>query len=148
MNDAGWRGGTMSRKLLFVFSALLVFSASVGVFYSPPARSLEKLTDDELRQVTGQAGFIDSEEDLETLKSARNSFESLIRSQGLESFLTKETRSQLLDDPDLKPDRQAEVLVQTSRELLTSPKFLKQVEQAGRALVDLSKALRQLQNLR
>lgn len=136
----------MSRKLLFVVSVLLVFSA--GVFYTNPARSLEKLSDAELRKVTGQAGFIDSEEDLETLKSARNSFESLIRSQGLENFLTKETRNQLLDDPDLKPERQAEVLVETTRELLTSPKFLKQVEQAGRALADLSKALRQLQNLR
>lgn len=125
-----------------------VFSFCLLLFFQPlTGHALEKLTDPELRNVTGQSGFVNSKEDLKKLKSAKNAFESLIRSQGLGSLLSKSTRNKLLSENDLDPNNQAKLLQETTRQLLKNPEFLKQVEEAAQALAQLGQTLRQLNAL-
>jgi hypothetical protein len=110
--------------------------------------ALEKMSEAEMRAVTGKSGFIDSKQDRKKLQSAQNQFADLITSQGLEGFLPENARENLLGNTDLKPEKRARLLQKTTRSLLTNPKFLKHVEQAGHALVELSKAFRKLRGLR
>lgn len=72
----------------------------------------------------------------------------LVRSQGLQNLFSDQTCKQLLNNDDLKPEKQAKLLQKTTRNLLTNPKLLRQVERTGRALVQLSKALKQPRVLR
>lgn len=137
--------GRRSFRIVTVSSAFLVLLLSLLV---SPVHPLEKMTEAELREVTGRSGFINSEEDLKKLKSARSTFEQLVRTQGIEELLPNPAREKLLNSADLEPESQAKLLQKTTRTLLRNPEFLKQVEQAGRALAQLSQALQQLRSLR
>jgi len=115
---------------------------------SSPAISMQKLSDAELREVTGKSGFINSKEDLEQLNTAKNLVENLVRSQGLEEFLSDKTRDHLLKNAELSPNKQAKLLQKTTRDLLTNPEFLRQVKETTEAIIQLGKALQQIQSLR
>lgn len=137
--------GRRSFRIVTVSSAFLVLLLSLLI---SPVHPLEKMTEAELREVTGRSGFINSEEDLKKLESARNTFEQLVRTQGIEELVPNPAREKLLNGGNPEPESQAKLLQKTTRTLLRNPEFLEQVEQAGRALAQLSQALQQLQSLR
>lgn len=132
-----------TRRLLVVIASLLF--AVVG---SHPGYTLEKMSEQEMRQVTGFSGFISSEEDLKELEAAKSDIKGLIQRQSLEEFLPRKSRELLLGNKDLKPEQEAQLLQKTTRSLLKNPKFLKRVERTGKALAQISRALQRLQSLR
>lgn len=129
----------------WVFLTVICLLASLNV---QSTYALEKMSDAEMRDVTGFSGFISSEEDLKELELAKKNIKGLIQSQSLQNFLPEKSRGMLFGDRDLKPEKEAKLLRRTTRSLLRSPEFLKQVERTGKVLARISKALQRLQSLR
>jgi hypothetical protein len=128
----------------FVSSLLCVLFLGIAPHAS---FAMEKMSNSELRKVTGKSGFINTKKDLKTFKTAKNHFTKAIKGFGLQNFLSKSARENLLGTSNIAPEKQAKLLQKTTRNLLTNRKFLRTIKKTGKALVQLTKSIRQLQSL-
>lgn len=131
-----------------LFFGLICFTFLFLSLNTQPAEAMERMTDAQLREVTGRAGFIESEEELKKFKSARNDFKNLIQNQGLEKFLPKQNRQKLFGNANLKPEAEAKLIQRTTRNLLRNRDFLKRIEKTGRTLAKLAQTFKQIRSLR
>jgi hypothetical protein len=137
----------MQRFITEVASVIVLLFALLFGISPQPAPAMEKMTNAELRKVTGKSGFINSKKDLKTLETAKNHFQKAIKGFGLQNFLSKEARQNLLGKSKIAPEQQAKLLQKSTRNLLTNRKFLRTVERTGKAFAQLAKSIQQLQSL-
>lgn len=134
---------SISFRLLFA----LALSASLFCLTIQPTFALQKMTDGELREVTGKSGFISSPEERKKFQEAKNTFTGLIQSQGLQKYLPEQAQNKLFNSDNVKPEKQAKILRSTTRSLLKNPEFLQNLEETLKGLAQLGKTLQQLNSL-